>query len=153
MKINCPNCQTQFWQEQPPTDGWLVCPSCKVLFKPADNQSSQGTRTIPQVPMIPDKIRESLKAFKEHEQTTCLGCGYSGLMGVKKKVKPWYFRGCMPYVLAIACALFIELHLFGDLGEVGRWAAVAIFGIGYGLASVVNTKTFVHCPNCDKELS
>lgn len=57
--------------------------------------------------VLPEHIRASLSKYNEHEQLTCLECGYSGLMGVSKKVdrvskaKSWTIIGSVVAILAL----------------------------------------------------
>jgi ribosomal protein S27E len=85
---------------------------------------------------ISQHIREGLKGFSSHAPSvTCLECGYVGMMGVKKKVVPWYVSAWL--ILAI-------LILSGG-------ALFIIAGILL-LIRIKITKKMVTCPNCRQDL-
>jgi hypothetical protein len=82
---------------------------------------------------IPADIRDELKKYKEHRNLTCLECGYTGLMGIVKEVRPWY------------CATWLIILL--ALSGIG-WIPLLIIMLGRAAA----TKALVNCPNCHRNL-
>lgn len=97
-----------------------------------DTPNESGSATIP------PHIRESLKQFDDHEELTCLECGYSGLMGVKENIIPWYATWWSIIFLIVAFAPF------GGSG--------IVFGFILGVLRQVVTKSIVVCPSCKSEL-
>ena len=86
---------------------------------------------------IQEDIRKSLKAFDEHENVTCLECGYNGLMGIKANVIPWYVSWW-----AIAFIVF-AFAIFGGVGFV--------LGLCLGFLRFTLKSHVVVCPNCCAE--
>lgn len=111
------------------------------------NQNNQGGF------VLPEHIRGSLSKYNEHEQLTCLECGYSGLMGVSRKVdrvskaKSWTFIGSVIAILAL-----VGLYRMTKGYELLPWWVN--FGIGAVAAffTLGSIKTY-ECPNCNKELN
>lgn len=111
------------------------------------NQNNQGGF------VLPEHIRASLSKYSEHEQLTCLECGYSGLMGVSKKIdrvskaKSWTIIGSVVAILAL-----VGLYRTTKGYELFPWWVN--FGIGVVAASFTlgSIKTY-ECPNCNKELN
>lgn len=101
----------------------------------------------------PEHIRASLSKYNEHEQLTCLECGYSGLMGVSKKVdrvskaKSWAFMGSVIGILAL-----IELYRTMKGYETFPWWVHLSVGAIAAFFTLGSIKTY-ECPNCNKELN
>lgn len=86
---------------------------------------------------IPKHIRDGLKEFTSHHNSlTCLECGYTGPMGIKKKVVPWY-----------ASAWFIIALLITSGGSLFIIAGILV------IIRIKVTKKIVNCPNCRNDLS
>jgi hypothetical protein len=83
---------------------------------------------------IPDRVRLNLKKFSNHrDDVTCLECGYRGLMGITRKVVPWY----------ASWFVIIPLCMTG-VGIIGAFIL--------GMFRTTRTKVFCFCPNCQQEI-
>ncbi|EFX2000394.1 TPA: hypothetical protein ACIUWU_001649 [Shigella sonnei] len=89
--------------------------------------------------IIPESILENLRPFKKHVNSTCMGCGYTGLMGVHKDSVPWYVSWWMIAVICFVIAPFIPKYAM-------------FIGVGLAVARVALTKKIVSCPNCKETL-
>lgn len=85
-----------------------------------------------------EHVRQSLRKYNKHTNATCLECGYSGLMGVKKSKRPWYLSWWT------VIALFLVTLPFGGIGGV-TWFFIA-------LAMGLFLKHVMECPSCGAEL-
>jgi hypothetical protein len=85
---------------------------------------------------ISSHIREGLKGFSSHESSaTCLECGYVGMMGIKKKIVPWY----------VSAWLILSILILSGGG------LFIIAGIIL-LVRMKITKKMITCPNCRQDL-
>lgn len=111
------------------------------------NQNSQGGS------VLPEHIRASLAKYSEHEQLTCLECGYSGLMGVAHKTdrvpqkKFWLY---MLTTLGIIAMIDISLTMQG--AAILPWWLHLGAGLGVALFTAGSIKTY-ECPNCNAALN
>ncbi|MBG6243252.1 MAG: hypothetical protein EKE20_16225 [Candidatus Symbiopectobacterium sp. Dall1.0] len=62
---------------------------------------------------IPEKIVENLRPYKQFKPVTCLKCGYSGHMGVKENIVPWYVSWWFITIALMASTPFAILFTFG----------------------------------------
>lgn len=87
---------------------------------------------------LPEHVILSLKKYQKHTTLTCLECGYTGLMGVKRTTRPWY----LSWWLVIA---FFIISI--PFGPTAWWIPLAL-----GLAMAFSQKHVVECPSCGVEL-
>jgi FHA domain len=93
------------------------------------------------VSTIPAHIRENLKAFDNYQNLMCLECGYSGMMGVKANIVPWYVSWWTIAFVGIVFAIFS-----------GTGFGIGIlFGVCLGIMRFALIKHVVVCPNCGTE--
>ena len=88
--------------------------------------------------VLPEQVRLSLKKYQKHTNLTCLECGYTGLMGVKRTIRPWYLSWWVVIGFFIVCIPF---------GPVAWWIPLAL-----GLAMAFSQRHLVECPSCGIEL-
>lgn len=93
------------------------------------------------------KILSELHKYKEHEECTCLECGYSGLMGVDKHQLPVWLRIIL-YMAAVPGALFI----YSATGGGSLSAIFAVVCIAMPASSFIS-KRYLRCPSCGELLN
>ena len=70
------------------------------------NQNNQG------MTVLPEHVRANLAKYSEHEQLTCLECGYVGMMGVAQKTDRVSSKKSLTYlIIALAILGFIDIAL------------------------------------------
>jgi hypothetical protein len=87
---------------------------------------------------IPARIRQNLKRHEEHRGCTCLDCGYSGLMGVKKHMVPWY-GSYWTASLALVAAFISGWYML-------------VWAIPLVLMGRFAERYLLACPSCNTEL-
>ena len=139
----------------------MFCSGCgsqvgEAKFCPECGSAIATGKAVNAAPKPPNKQTETnhlisnLKQYEEHVELTCLECGYKGLMGVTKRVKNTTARTVFWVVLILAMSVYI---LF-----MGGGSTPLLFGAAIGIIGTVvvskywPVKTYVHCPNCNKEL-
>lgn len=90
---------------------------------------------------IPENIRLNLKKHQKHTNTTCLECGYVGLVGIIKEVQTTRSRA------TLWIAVIIMFFLGMTLGLIVSLFGLIVGGL-IGLNSHNQTKTIVECPKC-----
>jgi|GEM_PF-2002404 len=133
------------------------------------------------VTVLPENIRKNLAKFTEHQQLTCLECGYSGLMGVVRTKRKVMF-GKLVWPMVIAFLVLSQYWWFMMHTESGQMAMMrhlsfpddypvmvgvdlmveAIFGHTSGwvwvmagalfVGLLVKQRVYFQCPHCEKEL-
>lgn len=101
-------------------------------------QQSQGGK--PPQDLSSEHVRQSLRRYNKHTNATCLECGYSGLMGVKKSNRPWYLSWWVVIPLVLVITQFVGL--FGGF----------FIGLFIALAMSHFLKHEMECPSCGAEL-
>ena len=103
--------------------------------------------------MLPEHVRANLAKYSEHENLTCLECGYSGLMGVAQKTdrvspkKFWTYS-----IIALAILGFIDIVLSMKGASILPLWLHAIVGLGVAIFTMGSVKTY-ECPNCNAALA
>jgi DNA-directed RNA polymerase subunit RPC12/RpoP len=105
MKIRCPNCQTEFWQES--ESDWLTCPGCKVLFKPRPNGSP--------TPVVKPTVQQSPVAKPAVEPTQPLFPHY-----IKSKKAKVIVSTFLVFVFGILAVVFAVGYQEEQRKEAGR---------------------------------
>ncbi len=91
---------------------------------------------------LPDERRHELKAYRAVTNSTCLECGYSGLMG-RITVVPWYLSWWLWLpLIGVACLLFAN----GALMSI-------VIGAVVGVVVVLFYKKLLYCPSCRSTLT
>lgn len=103
--------------------------------------------------IFPEHIRASLAQYSEHRNCTCLQCGYSGMMGVHRKIRK-YSR---PKIILTAALVFgvifmldISSQLKGQPGIIPWWICL-LLGAGFAAFDMAQS-LYLACPNCNTEL-
>lgn len=91
-------------------------------------------------------ILEKLRPYEQHAQILCLGCGYSGLMGIVDKEVPWYAS----WAFWGALIAFGSYPIAGFLGSQGIIYFGAAMGVLVMIVRKAAIKTRVHCPSCNQ---
>lgn len=107
--------------------GVMYCPTC------GRSTQLQPTEQLIRVPVPPEPIRQELGKFTNFRNVSCMMCGYTGLMGVRRTVDPWYTS---TPVIIILC-----------LTGIGIIAAVVI-----GVTAGLQRRYEVECPLCHQIL-
>ena len=112
------------------------------------------------VAVLPEKIRLNLAKCQNHQQMTCLECGYSGLMGVYREVRHW--RKPIVVVAVIYFSLALYASFLSGANEALDVVATLVFLlfpswvnylVGAFIFLTISTKTQMFlCPNCEREL-
>lgn len=103
--------------------------------------------------VLPEHVRASLAKYSEHEQLTCLECGYSGLMGVAQKTdrvpqkKFWMYM-----TIAVTIMLLIDVMLTMQGAAIIPWWLHILVGMGVAIFTAGSIKIY-ECPNCSAALS
>lgn len=100
-----------------------------------------------QVNILPEHIRISLGKYENHQNLTCLECGYSGLMGVKEIKNKTSIKQDIPKIIMLL-AVIATILLF--IYPVPWW--LVLLGTFIYLIITVKTVTILECPNCQNEL-
>ncbi|MCX9038840.1 hypothetical protein NLN82_22715 [Citrobacter portucalensis] len=90
---------------------------------------------------IKPEILEELRKYQSHSSTTCLECGYTGLMGIKGATCPWFVSWWTLAVIIIVASYCIP----------GTFSPI-ILGLALAVFKFVYTRKIVVCPSCKKEL-
>lgn len=90
---------------------------------------------------IKPEILEELRKYKSHISTTCLECGYVGLMGFKGTTCPWFVSWWFIAVVVIAASYFIPFAF-----------SPIIVGVILAVIKFSFTRKHIVCPSCNKEL-
>ncbi|MGL5798730.1 MAG: hypothetical protein ACRCYN_01440 [Plesiomonas sp.] len=93
--------------------------------------------------IISESILENLRPFNKHINSTCMECGYSGLMGLQKDTVPWYIS--WP-VFVIACLAIVPFFTSSP------FIVGAGIGVVFALIRHSLTKKILLCPNCKETL-
>ncbi|MGK5017045.1 hypothetical protein [Janthinobacterium sp. HLS12-2] len=110
------------------------------------NQNNQG------MTVLPEHVRANLAKYSEHEQLTCLECGYVGMMGVAQKTDRVSSKKSLTYlVIALAILVFIDIVLSMKGASILPWWLHAIVGLGVAIFTTGSVKTY-ECPNCNAAL-
>jgi len=102
--------------------------------------------------ILPEHIRASLAQYPEHQECTCLSCGYSGLMGVYKEEDKISWTKS----IAIFSVIIGLLALYDFMQEMkGQsklpWWVIPLVGLGIG-AYTSRKRIYLACPNCNAVL-
>ena len=122
-------------------------PSREVLSN-SPSESGNFVEGIQGQAELPPNIRDFLKQYDEHAQLTCLECGYSGLIGVDGRTKPWWATWLGLVALGLP-ALIVLTYFFPGPGFV--WGI--LLGGLWGLSGRQATRATLTCPSCRQELS
>ncbi|MCI4187161.1 hypothetical protein MRO89_14500 [Dickeya dianthicola] len=93
---------------------------------------------MPEQNKIPENILKNLRNYKSHKAVTCLTCGYSGHMGVKANIVPWYVSW---WVFCLVCLALIPF----------AGSAAFVWGGIFAVARFSFAKKLVVCPDCSSE--
>ena len=118
------------------------------LSSPSQNgeKNENGARVIvPQITRIDEEIRRELRKFGKHVNSTCLECGYVGLVGVIKQ-KYSLFRKIVVWVTIAMMSIFSFLIL-----PISFWVMVFV-GLLLGFYMGQSNRIYAECPNCLSEL-
>jgi len=97
--------------------------------------------------ILPEHIRASLAQYSEHQECTCLSCGYSGLMGVHKKEQKINNKNAL-LIFAVIMGLLVFYSL--AVTKLPWWIGI-IVGLGIGAYSSME-QIYLACPNCNAVL-
>ena len=99
------------------------------------NQNNQG------MTVLPEHVRANLAKYSEHEQLTCLECGYVGMMGVAQKTDRVSSKKSLTYlVIALAILVFIDIVLSMKGASILPWWLHAIVGLGVAIFTTGSVK-------------
>lgn len=114
-----------------------------------DLPSQAGTGTAAATDVIPEKIRKNLANCKSHVTTTCLECGYTGLIGITRTDERYRYLVVAGMALYFAW-MFIVVAWGSQWGQyISWWWTIPCFVLG---AFVKQRTNILLCPNCEKEL-
>nr|WP_314625445.1 hypothetical protein [uncultured Janthinobacterium sp.] len=110
------------------------------------NQNNQGMN------VLPEHVRANLAKYSEHEQLTCLACGYVGMMGVAQKTDRVSSKKSLIYlIIALAILGFVDIVLSMKGASILPLWLHAIVGLGVAILTTRSVKTY-ECPNCNAAL-
>jgi hypothetical protein len=140
----------------PPSDEWLPPPGWSPdaewppapagwqLIIDAAPITSVGARTVldPKLPagatFVDPVTLDIMSRFSQTKELTCLECGYRGMMGVVKQVRPVWLS--WPALVAIGLVLILLVPM--------TFGASLLLGAILGFIVVVHQKATCICPNC-----
>ena len=139
-EIDCPYCAEKIKAKA------KKCKHCREMIDSQIQESKSRTPADTAASeLLPPKILENLKGYKEHHNNmTCLECGYIGMMGVKSKKINYFYCFLEASFIAIVFAIFNIYGLF---------ITPLIWGSAFGICELFNEKVFLFCPNCQKVVS
>lgn len=108
------------------------------LLSSGAQKSDETRKSDESSDQIPTHVRASLKKYQKHTNMTCFECGYSGFMGVKRVVRPWYASWWLVILALIVTAPF------------GPWAWTT--NLAVVLVMLFSGKKVTECPNCGVDL-
>lgn len=103
--------------------------------------------------IFPEHIRASLAQYSQHRNCTCLQCGYSGMMGVHRKVRK-HNRSKIIMAAVVAFGFLFMQEISNQLkGRSGfaPWWIYALLGAGFAAFDMAQS-VYLACPNCNTEL-
>lgn len=112
-----------------------------TAFEESGMSSTQWPSARTEDGSLSAQIRASLAEHKKTTELLCLECGYSGLMGVIRTVKPWWGR----WIVIIVCSLLsiaFGINLVVSL----------IFGLVWGVSAAAAERQECVCPQCRKTI-
>ncbi|MBA5606791.1 hypothetical protein H3H36_15650 [Duganella sp. FT3S] len=102
--------------------------------------------------ILPEHIRASLAQYSEHQECTCLSCGYSGLMGVHRKED----KVSNKKAIIIFCVVMGILSLYSLQQQMKGQPIISFWFmliVGCGIGAYWSRKQiYLACPNCNTEL-
>lgn len=99
--------------------------------------------------VIPEKIRKNLANCQSHVKTTCLECGYAGLIGITRTDERYRYLVVAAMVLYFAW-MIIVVAWGSQWGQyISWWWTIPCFVLG---AFAKQRTNILLCPNCEKEL-
>jgi Zn finger protein HypA/HybF involved in hydrogenase expression len=101
--------------------------------------------TIERISVLPQNIRDQLKNYEKiYPKASCSECGYTGKMGLIKKILPWYGTWWGITLLSIITIPSLVFPLM--------WIPAGIIVFSYSYILEKDTKYELNCPNCNSHL-
>lgn len=103
--------------------------------------------------IFPEHIRASLAQYSEHRSCTCLQCGYSGMMGIHRKVRK-YSRSKIILTAIVTFGVLIILELNREIKGASQFLpgwVYALLGAVFAAFDIARS-VYLTCPNCNTEL-
>lgn len=115
-----------------------------------DLPTQAGTGSTAATDVIPERIRKNLAKCQRHVTTTCLECGYAGLVGITRTDERYRYLVVAAMALFFAW-MFIVIIWGNQWGQYISWWWM-IPSVALGVFAKKRTDVLL-CPNCEKELS
>ena len=105
------------------------------------------------ISFLPEHVRANLAKYSEHEQPTCLECGYSGLMGVAEKKDRVPQKKFWAYLITtVTIIALINIALVMQGGTTLPWWVWVPASLGVVVFTAGSIETY-ECPNCNAALT
>jgi hypothetical protein len=132
----CPLCKEDI------KDGAMKCKHCGSMISGGESLATLSKPSEISIEKIPQEIRDDLKNYPNHQNVSCLECGYSGIMGIVKSIPPWWASWPTILIFILCFAIIAPLRWGIALSPV--LILTRIFGW--------SNKIYVSCPKCKKVL-